>query len=265
ALEQLQPTSGTAKLGKQVKVNYIDQSRMQLDGTGSLLDEISNGSEKIDFGNETIGARAYLKRFLFSDDRINERVDLLSGGERARLMLAKVLKTGGNLIILDEPTNDLDLPSLRILEEALAHFPGTVLCVSHDRYFLDRICDQIIAFEDGGVKISPGNYSYYLEKRQQRENAERAQATAYAKMKKSAPKKEKKTKLTMAEAIEKETIEERVMAADEKVVALEEKMASPEVQTNYEEIPKVMEEVKAAKKEAEEALARWEYLESFDA
>ncbi|MDA7901158.1 ABC-F family ATP-binding cassette domain-containing protein [bacterium] len=265
ALEQLQPTSGTAKLGKQVRVNYIDQSRMQLDGTGSLLDEISNGSEKIDFGNETIGARAYLKRFLFSDDRINERVDLLSGGERARLMLAKVLKTGGNLIILDEPTNDLDLPSLRILEEALAHFPGTVLCVSHDRYFLDRICDQIIAFEDGGVKISPGNYSYYLEKRQQRENAERAQATAYAKMKKSAPKKEKKTKLTMAEAIEKETIEERVMAADEKVVALEEKMASPEVQTNYEEIPKVMEEVKAAKKEAEEALARWEYLESFDA
>ncbi len=264
ALNQLQPTSGTAKLGKQVKVNYIDQSRMQLDGTGSLLDEISNGAEKIDFGNETIGARAYLKRFLFSDDRINERVDLLSGGERARLMLAKVLKTGGNLIILDEPTNDLDLPSLRILEEALAHFPGTVLCVSHDRYFLDRICDQIIAFEDGGVKISPGNYSYYLEKRQQRENAERAQAAAYAKVKKSAPKKDKKTKLTMAEEIEKETIEERVMAADEKVVELETKMASPEVQTNYEEIPKVMEEVKAAKKAAEEALARWEYLESFE-
>lgn len=263
ALNQLEPTSGTAKLGKQVRVNYIDQSRMQLDGTGSLLDEISNGSEKIDFGNETIGARAYLKRFLFSDDRINERVDLLSGGERARLMLAKVLKTGGNLIILDEPTNDLDLPSLRILEEALAHFPGTVLCVSHDRYFLDRICDQIIAFEDGGVKISPGNYSYYLEKRQQRENAERAQAAAYAKVKKSAPKKEKKTKLTMAEAIEKETIEERVMAADKKVVELEEKMASSEVQTNYEEIPKVMKEVEAAKKEAEAALARWEYLESF--
>ncbi|MDB4541946.1 ATP-binding cassette domain-containing protein, partial [bacterium] len=124
-LQQLAPTSGKAVLGKQVKVNYIDQSRMQLDGTGSLLDEISAGSEKILFGDETIGARAYLKRFLFSDERINERVDLLSGGERARLMLAKVLKTGGNLIILDEPTNDLDLQSLRMLEEALAAFPGT--------------------------------------------------------------------------------------------------------------------------------------------
>ncbi|MDB4757830.1 ATP-binding cassette domain-containing protein, partial [Akkermansiaceae bacterium] len=145
-LQQLEPTSGKAILGKQVKINYIDQSRMQLDGTGSLLDEISDGNEKIEFGAEILGARAYLRRFLFSDERINERVDLLSGGERARLMLAKVLKTGGNLIVLDEPTNDLDLQSLRMLEEALSAFPGTILVVSHDRYFLDRICDQIVAF-----------------------------------------------------------------------------------------------------------------------
>ena len=177
-LQQLEPTSGNAILGKQVKINYIDQARMQLDGTGSLLDEISDGNEKIEFGDEILGARAYLRRFLFSDERINERVDLLSGGERARLMLAKVLKTGGNLIVLDEPTNDLDLQSLRMLEEALAAFPGTILVVSHDRYFLDRICDQIVAFEDDGVKVSPGNFSYYLEKRQARENAARAQATA---------------------------------------------------------------------------------------
>ncbi len=86
---------------------------------------------------------SYLRRFLFTDDRVNDRVDQLSGGERARLMLAKVLKRGGNVIVLDEPTNDLDLPSLRMLEEALADFDGSVLVVSHDRYFLDRICDQI--------------------------------------------------------------------------------------------------------------------------
>jgi ABC transport system ATP-binding/permease protein len=115
-LGQLQPTEGTAEIGKRVKVNYIDQTRMQLDGTGSLLDEVADGNEKVQFGNQTLGARAYLRRFLFNDQRINERVDLLSGGERARLMLAKVLKTGGNLIVLDEPTNDLDLPSLRMLE-----------------------------------------------------------------------------------------------------------------------------------------------------
>ena len=92
-----------------------------------------------------------------------------SGGERARLLLAKVLRRGGNVIILDEPTNDLDLASLRMLEEALADFDGTILVVSHDRYFLDRICDQIVAFEDGGVFVQPGNYSYYLEKKKEEE------------------------------------------------------------------------------------------------
>ncbi|MBT7971691.1 MAG: ABC-F family ATP-binding cassette domain-containing protein [Verrucomicrobia bacterium] len=266
-LQQIEPTSGKAILGKQVKINYIDQSRMQLDGTGSLLDEISDGNEKIEFGNEILGARAYLRRFLFSDERINERVDLLSGGERARLMLAKVLKTGGNLIVLDEPTNDLDLQSLRMLEEALAAFPGTILVVSHDRYFLDRICDQIVAFEDDGVKVSPGNFSYYLEKRQARENAARAQATAAnrAAKKRASEKKDKPRKLTMAEAKELETLEGKVMEADDAVTTLQEKLSSPEVQTNFEQIPVVMAELEAAKKVADGLINRWEFLEEVKA
>ena len=266
-LQQLEPTSGKAILGKQVKINYIDQSRMQLDGTGSLLDEISDGNEKIEFGDEILGARAYLRRFLFSDDRINERVDLLSGGERARLMLAKVLKTGGNLIVLDEPTNDLDLQSLRMLEEALAAFPGTILVVSHDRYFLDRICDQIVAFEDDGIKVSPGNFSYYLEKRQARENAARAQATAAnrAAKKRASEKKDKPRKLTMAEAKELETLEEKVMEADDTVTTLQEKLSSPEVQTDFEQIPFVMAELEAAKKVADGLINRWEFLEEVKA
>ena len=266
-LQQLEPTSGKAILGKQVKINYIDQSRMQLDGTGSLLDEISDGNEKIEFGDEILGARAYLRRFLFSDERINERVDLLSGGERARLMLAKVLKTGGNLLVLDEPTNDLDLQSLRMLEEALAAFPGTILVVSHDRYFLDRICDQIVAFEDDGVKVSPGNFSYYLEKRQARENAARAQATAAnrAAKKRASEKKDKPRKLTMAEAKELETLEGKVMEADDAVTTLQEKLSSPEVQTNFEQIPVVMAELEAAKKVADGLINRWEFLEEVKA
>lgn len=266
-LQQLEPTSGNAILGKQVKINYIDQARMQLDGTGSLLDEISDGNEKIEFGDEILGARAYLRRFLFSDERINERVDLLSGGERARLMLAKVLKTGGNLIVLDEPTNDLDLQSLRMLEEALAAFPGTILVVSHDRYFLDRICDQIVAFEDDGVKVSPGNFSYYLEKRQARENAARAQATAAnrAAKKRASEKKDKPRKLTMAEAKELETLEEKVMEADDTVTTLQEKLSSPEVQTDFEQIPVVMAELEAAKKVADGLINRWEFLEEVKA
>ena len=266
-LQQLEPTSGKAILGKKVKINYIDQSRMQLDGTGSLLDEISDGNEKIEFGKETLGARAYLRRFLFSDERINERVDLLSGGERARLMLAKVLKTGGNLIVLDEPTNDLDLQSLRMLEEALAAFPGTILVVSHDRYFLDRICDQIVAFEDDGVKVTPGNFSYYLEKRQARENAARAQATAAnrAAKKRASNKSEKPRKLTMAEAKELETLEDKAMEADDVVTTLQEKLSSPDVQTDFEQIPVIMAELEAAKKVADELINRWEFLEEVKA
>ena len=266
-LQQLEPTSGKAILGKQVKINYIDQSRMQLDGTGSLLDEISDGNEKIEFGDENIGARAYLRRFLFSDERINERVDLLSGGEHARLMLAKVLKTGGNLIVLDEPTNDLDLQSLRILEEALAAFRGTILVVSHDRYFLDRICDQIVAFEDDGVKVTPGNFSYYLEKRQARENAARAQATAANRSakKRASNKKEKPRKLTMAEAKELETLEDKAMEADDVVTTLQEKLSSPDIQTDFEQIPVIMAELEAAKKVADELINRWEFLEEVKA
>jgi ATP-binding cassette subfamily F protein uup len=265
-LDQIKPSSGRAVLGKRVKVNYIDQGRMELDGSGSLLDEISGGNDKILFGEETISARSYLRRFLFSDDRINERVDLLSGGERARLMLAKVLKNGGNLIVLDEPTNDLDLPSLRMLEEALAVFPGTVICVSHDRYFLDRICDQIVAFEEGGVVVQPGNYSYYLEKRKARETADRLQLQAYEKSSskvKEAPKRTTRPKpLSNRERSDLETIEERIQEAETAVETLAEKINDPTFQAeNYDELPAENQKLAAAQEVVTELFARWEELE----
>jgi ATP-binding cassette subfamily F protein uup len=214
-----------------------------------------------------MGARAYLRRFLFDDRRINERVDLLSGGERARLMLAKVLKTGGNLIVLDEPTNDLDLPSLRMLEEALADFDGTVLVVSHDRYFLDRICDQVIAFEDNGVFVQPGNYSYYLEKRQAREQVERLHAQAAARdaaarQKAAAPAETKPRKLTMAERKELEGMEEKIMLAEEAVAELEQKLNDPEFQKNFAEIPAVVAKLDEARSGVAKLYARWEELEA---
>ena len=267
-LGQREPTSGTAVIGKKVKVNYIDQTRMALDGTGSLLDEISNGNEKLEFGNEMLGARAYLRRFLFDDKRINERVDLLSGGERARLMLAKVLKTGGNLLVLDEPTNDLDLPSLRMLEEALASFGGSVLVVSHDRYFLDRICDQVIAFEDDGVVVHEGNYSYYLEKRQAREQIQRVQAQAAARdaaarRKAAAPADTKPRKMKLAERKEFEAMEETILAAEEVVEGIEAKLSDADFQAqNFAEIPALVEKLDAAKVEVARLYERWEELGS---
>ncbi len=266
-LGQISASEGTAVLGKRVKVNYIDQTRMQLDGTGSLLDEISDGNEKLMFGDQPLGARNYLRRFLFNDQRINERVDLLSGGERARLMLAKVLKNGGNLIVLDEPTNDLDLPSLRMLEEALADFDGSVICVSHDRYFLDRICDQVIAFEENGVFVQPGNYSYYLEKRQAREAAERFQAQAANKeaeaRRKAAETPKRPRKLTLKERTELEGIETAILTAETAAEDIEAKLHDPDFQAaNYSEIPALVEKLDAAKAEVARLYQRWEELEA---
>ena len=265
-LGQLDPSEGSAVVGKKVRINYIDQTRMALDGTGSLLDEISDGQEKVQFGNQMLGARNYLRRFLFDDRRINERVDLLSGGERARLMLAKVLKTGGNLLVLDEPTNDLDLPSLRMLEEALADFDGCVLVVSHDRYFLDRVCDQVIAFEDHGVVVQPGNYSYYLEKRQAREQVQRLHAQAAARdaaaRQKAAPQAAAKArKITLAEKKEFEGMEDTILAAEEAVAALEHQLNDPEFQAKqFAGIPALVARLDAAKAEVARLYHRWEEL-----
>ena len=265
-LGNLEPDEGIVQIGKKIRVNYIDQARMQLDGTGSLLDEVADGNEKVQFGDQTLGARAYLRRFLFDDKRINERVDLLSGGEKARLMLAKVLKHGGNLIVLDEPTNDLDLPSLRMLEEAIADFDGAVLVVSHDRYFLDRICDQIVAFEDGNVLVQPGNYSYYLEKRKAREQRDKLYAQNLAKeiAKKKAPTAaEKPRKLTMAERKELDGMEESILAAEEKVQELEATLNDPDFHINrFQEIPALLESLEKAKADCAALYTRWETLEA---
>ena len=269
-LGQIEPSEGSAVTGKRVKVNYIDQTRMALDGTGSLLDEISDGNEKLMFGNQPLGARNYLRRFLFDDKRINERVDLLSGGERARLMLAKVLKNGGNVIVLDEPTNDLDLPSLRMLEEALAVFDGSVIVVSHDRYFLDRICDQIIAFEDDGITVQTGNYSYYLEKRQAREAAQRIQAQAAAreaaarqKAASAAPAAKKGRKLTFNEKNELEGMETAILAIEQETEALEAQLHDPDFQAKrFAEIPELVARLDADKAKVAKLYTRWEELEA---
>ncbi len=267
-LGEMPPTEGNAVVGKRVKVNYIDQTRMALDATGTLLDEIAEGNEKLMFGSQPLGSRTYLRRFLFSDQRINDRVDLLSGGERARLMLAKVLKNGGNLIVLDEPTNDLDLPSLRMLEEALADFDGSVICVSHDRYFLDRICDQIIAFEEDGVVVQPGNYSYYLEKREAREAAMRMQFQAVAKAAAARRKaveagSNKKRAFPAAARRELEEMETTILSAEEIVTGLEAKLNDPDFHANsFAEVPSMVARLDSAREEVARLYQRWEELEA---
>jgi ATP-binding cassette subfamily F protein uup len=266
------PDEGTIKIGRKAMFNYIDQARMQLDGTGTVLQEISAGSETVLFGNQRLTARSYLRRFLFSDERVNEPVSRLSGGERARLMLAKVLRHGGNVLVLDEPTNDLDLPSLRMLEEALADFDGTVLVVSHDRYFLDRICDQIIAFEETGLFIQPGNYSYYLEKRKEREAiAEKRWSTVSKTIGNESelsatPKPTRPRKRTFKEQRELDGMETAILAAESTVQKLEITLNDPEFHaTRSREARGLLAELEAAKAEVTRLYNRWHELNEIPA
>jgi ATP-binding cassette subfamily F protein uup len=262
------PDEGTVTIGKKVSFNYIDQNRMQLDGTKTVIEEIADMDETVSFGGQKMGVRTYLRRFLFTDDRLRDRVDRLSGGERARLMLAKVLKRGGNVIVLDEPTNDLDLPSLRMLEEALVDFAGSVLVVSHDRYFLDRICDQIVAFEDGGVYVQPGNYSYYLEKKKERLPSGRQAwvdptPKARPQDKTTPAAKPKARKLTYREQREFQGMEQAILEAEEKVTTLDQTLNDPSFYiTRSEEAPVLLAELETRKAEVARLYARWEELEA---
>ncbi len=159
-----QPDSGEISIGETVDLAYVDQSRDELEGKNTVWQEISGGADNMQIGNYEIPSRAYVSRFNFKGSDQQKLVKDLSGGERNRVHLAKLLKRGANVLLLDEPTNDLDVETLRALEEGLLAFPGTVIVVSHDRWFLDRIATHILSFEgDSEVIFHEGNYTDYEE------------------------------------------------------------------------------------------------------
>ena len=156
------PDSGDLNVGETVDLAYVDQSRDALDDTKSVWEEISGGHDIVAIDGVEMNSRAYVSAFNFTGTDQQQKVGTLSGGERNRVHLAKLLKTGGNLMLLDEPTNDLDVETLRNLEDALLTFPGCAVVISHDRYFLDRIATHILAFEgDSEVLWFEGNYQEY--------------------------------------------------------------------------------------------------------
>jgi len=164
-----QPDSGAVKVGETVTLGYVDQSRDSLEGHKTVWEEISEGNEIIKIGRYETQSRGYVSRFNFKGSDQQKFVKDLSGGERNRVHLAKLLKAGANLLLLDEPTNDLDVETLRALEGAIETFPGSMMIISHDRWFLDRLATHILAFEgDSHVEFFPGNYSEYEEDRLKR-------------------------------------------------------------------------------------------------
>ena len=267
-LGELEPTTGTVRIGKRTEFNYVDQTRLALDENKSVIEEVSQGQDSVRFGDETISVRSYLQRFLFGNERINDRIGNLSGGEKNRVLLAKILRRGGNFLVLDEPTNDLDLQTLRVLEEALVNFGGTALVVSHDRWFLDRVCDRVVVFEGNGrVTVNEGNYSYYLEKRRAAEAVAAAAKVKPAKPAKPAePAPDKPRKLKWKEERELETMEETILAAESVVAELEEKLNDPAFYIeNAAAAPAMIADLEQKKAEVAALYARWEELEAIRA
>jgi energy-dependent translational throttle protein EttA len=179
------PDAGRIDVGETVKLSYVDQSRDSLDDQKTVFAEIAGGADEVDVGGRTVSSRAYCGWFNFKGSDQQKRVGALSGGERNRVHLAKLMKSGGNVLLLDEPTNDVDVETLRSLESAILEFPGCCLIISHDRWFLDRICTHILAFEgDSQVLYFEGSYADYAADKRKRlgEDAEIPRRIKYRKL-----------------------------------------------------------------------------------
>jgi ATP-binding cassette subfamily F protein uup len=268
------PIRGSVERGARADINLIDQHRLQIDPNRTVWEEVGEGRDTVRLGEEDVTLRGYLRRFLFKEEQLNQVIGQLSGGERSRVLLAKILKRGGNVLILDEPTNDLDLSTLRILEEALVRFKGTVVVVSHDRYFLNRVCTHILAIEGNGSTVfNVGNYDQHLalmaSRRQKAETtagkktpAPTPSSAAPAPASTAGPKIYRGQKLSYKEERELEGIEAAVMAAEEEATAAEELLNSPDL---YKKTPA---EISHAQSEAVrlrnmlgELYNRWDLLE----
>lgn len=261
----IHPREGKVVISQNTEFNYIDQERLTLNDEKTVVEEIGEGYDFVMLGDEKISIWGYLKRFLFADERIRTKVGLLSGGERARLLLAKILKRGGNFIILDEPTNDLDLSTLRLLEDALIGFKGCVLLVSHDRYFLNRVCTGILSFEDEGQVIySVGNYDYYMSKRAEL-LAEGSESTGSESDTPDtrAPGKSDVRKLKWKEERELESMEENIAAVEKKVEELGALFTNPNFfKESHEKAREAQDALVAAQSRRDRLYARWEVLEA---
>ena len=260
-LGSVSPTIGKIEIGETTQLNYVDQARLLLNDEDTVIKAIGEGSETISFGKQQLSIWTYLRRFLFTDDRINTLVGRLSGGEKSRLTLAKILCNGGNFLMLDEPTNDLDLSTLRILEEALLSFEGCVMIVSHDRYFLNRVCDGILALEGNDeIYYSEGDYDYYIEKEKKRDkdNNQFKPKT----VKEDLKVKSKVKKLSYKDALELAHIEENIMIAESEIGEIENVFSSSDFYEKYaSQTNELNLRLELAKQNVKKLYERWEELE----
>jgi ABC transport system ATP-binding/permease protein len=262
-LGDIAPDAGEVVVGVNTRFSYLSQMRDSLREDKTVLDEVSDGNDHVFLDDGPVHVRTFLRMLLFDDRFAETPVGALSGGERNRVQLARLLRRGGNLLILDEPTNDLDLITLGVLEDALARFPGCALIVSHDRWFLDKVATAILAFEgDGRVTLYEGDYSSWLQKRVSPPSpVEKPEKTNIEKPKTNA--KTAAKKLSFKEKQELAAIESQITAAEARVSELQATLEDPAIyKTRAAEVPSLVAALDAARAEVERLYARWQELES---
>lgn len=266
-LGELPLRSGSVKLGENVEVAYFDQRRDALDPEARVVDAVADGAERLQIGDGVRHVYGYLRDFLFTSDRANVRVGLLSGGEQVRLLLARLFLKPSNVLVLDEPTNDLDVETLELLEERLLEYEGTVLLVSHDRAFLDRVCTNVLAYEGEGRFVDYiGGYSDWLRQRPERAEAAPQRAPKETKKERNARKKAAQPRrLTRREREELDSLPERIDALESEHATLSERLADPTLYaSDGDELRALRESIARNESALEAAFARWEALDAID-
>lgn len=262
-LGELPPTTGEVLTGTRLQVAYFDQQRAQLDETKTVLENISDGNDVVLFNGQSMHIVTYLENFLFTPDRARSPITQLSGGERNRLLLARLFTQPANLLVLDEPTNDLDLETLELLEELLLDFDGTLLVVSHDREFLDNVTTSTLALEgQGRVVETVGGYSDWARVSKAARTAEQ-NAENSRKIPKAKPKAASQRKLTWKEGRELEALPARIEELETEQTGLHAEMSDPKL---YQEAPEraaeIRERLVILEDELATSYARWEELDS---
>ncbi|QSQ16802.1 ABC-F family ATP-binding cassette domain-containing protein [Myxococcus landrumensis] len=266
-LGELPPDGGKLVIGKNTKVAYYDQSRAQLDPEQTVYDAASQGEDWVELGDQKVALRDYLDDLLFPVPMQRMKVRALSGGERNRLLLARLFLEGANVLVLDEPTNDLDIVTLNILERLLLDFGGSTLLVTHDRYFLDKVATSILTFEgEGRVTRYEGNYAMYRRLKEQADAQAAAAAPAKAAPKKDeppAPSKQarKAGKLSYKDQRELDGMEATIEAAETRKASLEAQLADPAVYSNGSKVADLQKDLDGAISEVDRLYVRWQELQ----
>ncbi len=256
---RIPPDTGTVSWGETVKIGYFSQHAVELDGRMKAIDYIREQGESIPTADGVLTASKLMEKFLFSGQLQHRTIDKLSGGEKRRLFLLGILAAAPNVLLLDEPTNDLDIPTLTVLEDYLEGFPGAVVAVSHDRYFLDRLCRRVFAVEPGGAVVCcPGGYTDYWEQDQQRRSREKKPEKPEKKERETAAPRLQKPRFSFKEQREFATIDADIAALEAEVQRLQEEQNRNA--SDYVALQQLMEQQQQVEQQLEEKMERWVYL-----